>query len=104
MKANALLDAIAAGDTDTVLKGSGYDYASRFVEMIDNEAFVKVYNQSKANAARVRALLAVLDEVGEALEWFCNRVDAGEVRSKKSYARFKDDLATLAKTRQVCGG
>lgn len=31
-------------------------------------------------------------ELKEALNWFCNRVDAGEVRSKRTYERFKELL------------
>lgn len=31
-------------------------------------------------------------ELIKALEWFCNRVDAGEVRSKRTYARFRELL------------
>ena len=31
-------------------------------------------------------------ELKEALRWFCNRVDAGEVRSKRTYERFKELL------------
>ena len=31
-------------------------------------------------------------ELKEALKWFCNRVDAGEVRSKRTYERFKELL------------
>jgi hypothetical protein len=33
------------------------------------------------------------DELLEALEWFCDRVDRGEVRSKSTYACFKALLA-----------
>ena len=31
-----------------------------------------------------------MEELIEALQWFCERVERGEVRSKKTYARFKE--------------
>ena len=30
------------------------------------------------------------NEMLEALKWFCDRVEKGEVRSKKTYKRFKE--------------
>lgn len=32
------------------------------------------------------------DSFAEAMQWFCDRVEKGEVRSKKTYARFKELL------------
>ena len=32
------------------------------------------------------------DKMKKAMEWFCQRVDDGEVRSKRTYAVFKDIL------------
>ncbi len=31
-------------------------------------------------------------ELREAMQWFCDRVDKGEVRSKRTYKRFKELL------------
>lgn len=31
----------------------------------------------------------------EAMQWFVDRVDAGEVRSRRTYAKFKEILASL---------
>ena len=42
-------------------------------------------------------LKAEVQRLREALEWFCHRVEAGEVRSKRTYARFKEILSTLQK-------
>ena len=38
-------------------------------------------------------LIAAAPDLLEALEWFCARVAAGEVRSKKTYAKFKEVIA-----------
>jgi hypothetical protein len=34
-------------------------------------------------------------EMAQAIQWFCDRVDRGEVRSKRSYKRFKEILNKL---------
>lgn len=39
---------------------------------------------------------ALFTEMVEALEWFCARVEAGEVRSRETYARFKAILTKVA--------
>ena len=31
-------------------------------------------------------------ELKEAMQWFCNRADSGEVRSKRTYEKFKELL------------
>lgn len=41
---------------------------------------------------------ALLEKAEADLDWFCRRVRAGEVRSKKSYARFE---FTLSKIREA---
>ncbi len=39
-----------------------------------------------------KALEEYTRQLEEAMQWFCDRVDKGEVRSKKTYARFKELL------------
>lgn len=46
-----------------------------------------------ANAQFIVKACNMHDELVEALEWFCDRVDRGEVRSKKTYARYKEIIA-----------
>lgn len=41
---------------------------------------------SYAEITRLRALNA---ELVEGLKWFCERVESGEVRSRRTYARFR---------------
>lgn len=33
----------------------------------------------------------------EAMQWFVDRVDAGEVRSRRTYAKFKEILSSLSR-------
>ena len=42
-------------------------------------------------------LIAVAPELLEAMQWFCDRVEKSEVKSAKTYARFKEliNKATL---------
>ena len=40
----------------------------------------------------IKELEAERVELMKALEWFCNRVDAGEVRSKRTYERTQERI------------
>lgn len=40
-------------------------------------------------------LIAQSPRMAEAMQWFCDRVDAGEVRSTKTYNLFKDILSDV---------
>lgn len=59
-KSQALLEAMAAGDVDTVLAGTEYETENGI-----SETFLE--GDAVENAARVTALLAVLEDVGDAL-------------------------------------
>ena len=48
-----------------------------------------------ANARFIVTAVNCHDELVDALQWFVDRVDKGEVRSKRTYARFKELLAKV---------
>lgn len=50
------------------------------------------YLVERASESDVR-LIALAPEMAEAMEWFCHRVQIGEVRSVSTYARFRALLA-----------
>lgn len=54
--------------------------------------FEKWQNLDINNLECIRALNKENMELKQAMEWFCQRVEAGEVRSKKTYARFRELL------------
>lgn len=49
----------------------------------------------------VHAQLALLAESVELMREFCRRVDAGEVRSRKTYAQFKVFIAKYEESQNV---
>lgn len=75
--------ALKAGDYDVVFKGTPY--------MMRGHASIYCVH----NAAKVIVLEEQVRVLRSDLQWFVDRVEALEVRSKKSYERFK---ATLAAT------
>ena len=54
--------------------------------------FEKWQNKEISDLECIRALNNENTELKAAMEWFCIRVEAGEVRSKKTYARFRELL------------
>jgi len=73
-----------------------YDGSTREGYVIhDGADVVASMIKSRANAL----LLAAAPELLEAMKWFCQRVDNGEVRSLRTYARFKE-LINKAEGRQ----
>lgn len=53
----------------------------------------KVSGHPNEPARKYNSLLEDRDELLDALRWFCGRVESGEVRSKRTYARFKRLIA-----------
>ena len=49
----------------------------------------QVNGEQEANARLIVTAVNCHDELVDALQWFIDRVDAGEVRSRKSYNKFK---------------
>lgn len=50
---------------------------------------MKMTNQEIDEAIQADLIREAAPELLEALEWFCERVDKGEVRSVKTYSKFK---------------
>ena len=50
---------------------------------------------TKEHACLIVTAVNCHDELVDALQWFVDRVDKGEVRSKRTYARFKELLAKV---------
>jgi hypothetical protein len=42
-----------------------------------------------------KRLIAAAPEMIEAMQWFCERVERGEVRNSKTYARFKEIITKV---------
>jgi ribonuclease HI len=66
---------------------------SKCIETVkENEGVISLLEKIKNLKIENSNLKKQNKELREALSWFCNRVDTGEVRSKRTYARFKELL------------
>jgi predicted RNase H-like nuclease (RuvC/YqgF family) len=55
----------------------------------ENERISKIAHEVNRMYSEVEDIKSINEELIKALEWFCERVDKGEVRSVRTYARFK---------------
>lgn len=107
-KSQALLEALAAGNVDAVLVGTEYDSNMVFMDS-EGKRYTGADNlldidYSKDNAARVTTLLAVLDDVGGALEGIRMCVMSVGISDTESTKRINDALATITKAKEMCRG
>lgn len=61
-------------------------------DMIEGESF----NRSEIDAEANARLICAAPEMFEAMQWFCERVEKGEVRSIRTYHRFKSILNNIS--------
>jgi hypothetical protein len=134
-KAKSLLEALAAGDVDTVLVGTQYAHAQKgnwyvkdmtingvacyqvcwsgcgecAAEVVHGIYTARTMAEAKVNAARVTALLAVLEEVGEVLGAGMMEMES-TIRTKSMHMKGLHErvlqsraaLATITKAKEIC--
>lgn len=86
MAKNKMIESAVAARHD--FDGDGYSY-------IDNGSGSDWRNRAVAADAEMLYPEEILDEAVTLMKEFCNRVDAGEIRSRKTYAKFKIFIANV---------
>src|SRR5699024_6789002 len=77
----------ACNKTNHVQSRTGHD--GRTISGLQTICSVNTVFTSKEESKANAQLISKAPEMLEAMQWFCDRVDNGEVRSTKTYNKFK---------------